>query len=464
MRAVIVAVGVIAVVVPVPAADPARPLERIAFGSCLSQEKPQPIWDAVIATRPDLFIFLGDNIYADTDNTEILKQKYAQLGANPGFQKLVKTCPIMATWDDHDYGADDAGVEFRNKVASQRVFLEFFNEPPDSPRRQREGVYGARVFGPPGQRVQIILLDTRYFRSKLKKSGDAYVPNTDPDATLLGAAQWKWLEEQLRAPAELRIIGSSIQVVPEDHRFEKWANLPAERERLFKLLRDTKAAGVVFISGDRHLAELSAMDAGLGYPVFDLTSSGLNMANRRWRPTEVNKHRVATMTSGDNFGMILIDWSAKPPIVRLQIRDLAGEVVIQEKFDLSLLSSSDQRTASAATARAPTALKTPGAITPGEASQRVGDKVTVEFKVLASGRTQNNSRVFLNSTVDRTDKDNFTIVLVMRDVGEALRAAGISEPANYYKNKTIRVTGTVSLYQDRPQIVVDDATMIGVVD
>jgi hypothetical protein len=170
------------------------------------------------------------------------------------------------------------------------------------------------------------------------------------------------------------------------------------------------------------------------------------------------------MTSGDNFGMILIDWSAKPPIVRLQIRDLAGEVVIQEKFDLSLLSSSDQRTASAATARAPTALKTPGAITPGEASQRVGDKVTVEFKVLASGRTQNNSRVFLNSTVDRTDKDNFTIVLVMRDVGEALRAAGISEPANYYKNKTIRVTGTVSLYQDRPQIVVDDATMIGVVD
>src|SRR5262245_28721475 len=260
-----------------PAADTPAPISRIAFGSCASQEKPQPIWEAIVAARPELFLFLGNNIYGDTDNTEILKQKYAQLGAVPGFQKLIKTCPILATWDSHDYGVDDAGAEFRSKAASQRVFLDFFNEPAESPRRKREGVYSAMTIGPPGRRTQVILLDTRYFRSPLKKSDSAYVPNSDPGATILGEAQWQWLAEQLQQPAELRLIGSPIQFVAEDHPFEKWSNFPAERARMLKLLRETKANGVVFLSGDRHLAELSQMESGLGYPLFDLTSSGLNI-------------------------------------------------------------------------------------------------------------------------------------------------------------------------------------------
>lgn len=458
------------VVASVAAAADTPAISRIAFGSCAAQEKPQPIWDAVIAARPDVFLFLGDNIYADTENTEILKQKYAQFGSQPGFQKLIKTCPIMAVWDDHDYGTDDSGADFRNKIASQKLFLDFFNEPAGSPRRQREGVYVATVFGPPGQRVQIILLDTRYFRSPLKKKDKAYAPNTDAGATFLGEAQWKWLEEQLKQPAELRLIGSSIQVAADEHPFEKWSNIPAERERLFKLLKATKANGVVFLSGDRHLAELSQTDGGLGYPVFDLTSSGLNMGNKKWRPTETNKHRVATMTSGDNFGMVIVDWAATPPTVRLQIRDVNGEVTIQQKLDLPLLSPGDHKVASAGSTpsspapSSPAGIKTPGAISVAEAVKRVGDTVTVEFHVKNTGKTGSNSRVFLNSTAERGDKENFTVVLVMKDVGDGLKAAGVSEPANYYKNKTVRVTGTVSLYQEKPQIVVEDATKIGIVE
>jgi alkaline phosphatase D len=463
----------------VPAAYAPPPISRIAFGSCASQEKPQPIWDAIIAARPELFLFLGDNIYGDTDNTEILKQKYAQLGAVPGFQKLIKTCPILATWDDHDYGTDDAGAEFRNKAASQRVFLDFFNEPANSPRRKREGVYSAMTIGPPGRRTQVILLDTRYFRSPLKKSGSTYTPNSEPGATILGEEQWKWLGEQLREPADLRLIGSSIQVVAEDHPFEKWSNFPAERARLFKLLRDTKANGVVFLSGDRHLAEISQTDAGLGYPLFDVTSSGLNMGNRRWRTPEANKHRVATMPFGDNFGFIVVNWEIAPPSVRLQIRDVAGEVTIQQKFELPLLTPSAEpvAVATAPPTKPPTvptpmpptpapaaAVKTPGAVTVPEAIKKVGEKVTLEFKVKATGKTQTNSRVFLNSTVNRNDDDNFTVVLVMKDVGDALKTAGVTDPVSYYKNKTVRVTGTVTLYQDRPQIVVEDAATIAVVE
>jgi alkaline phosphatase D len=315
-------------------------LTRIAFGSCAHQDKPQPIWDVLIAARPDLYIALGDNIYADTKDMEVMKAKYAKLAAVPGWQRLRAACPILSTWDDHDYGWNDAGVEYEKKVESQQIFLDFFGDPADSVRRTRPGVYDARVFGPEGRRVQIIILDTRYFRSPLKrkdKDKGPYVGDDDPAKTMLGEDQWKWLAEQFRVPAELRIVVSSIQVIPEDHGSEKWGNFPLERDRFFKLIKDTGAAGVVFLSGDRHLAELSMLDADVGYPLYDLTSSGLNQASANWRKLEVNRHRVATMNRGNNFGWIEIDWSAAEPKVSLQIRNERGAVVIRQDLELKLL-------------------------------------------------------------------------------------------------------------------------------
>src|SRR5688572_29544020 len=99
---------------PAVAADPPV-VSRIAFGSCARQDKPQPIWDAVVETKPQHFVFLGDNIYADTEDMEVMKQKYALLGKQPGYIKLKATCPVHATWDDHDYGKNDAGAEYPRK-------------------------------------------------------------------------------------------------------------------------------------------------------------------------------------------------------------------------------------------------------------------------------------------------------------------------------------------------------------
>ena len=300
----------------------------------------------------------------------------------PGYQQLKKTCPILATWDDHDYGLNDAGTEFALKKESQKLFLDFFGEPADSPRRQQEGVYDVKVFGPPGQRVQILLLDTRYFRSPLKKSGKGYVGNTDPKATMLGETQWQWLKKQLRQPAQVRILCSSIQLVAEDHPHEKWMNMPLERERLFKLLKDTKANGVVVISGDRHLAELSEMNAGLDYPLFDLTSSGLNQGSPRgWRALEPNQHRVATMSTGNNFGLITIHWDAKEPFVRLQIRDEVGDIAIQQKLPLSLLHAGKLKGKGGMAAR----LAGGEALKAELVKANLDKKVTIEMKVLATG-------------------------------------------------------------------------------
>ena len=165
-------------------------LSRIAVGSCLNQRRPAPILRVLAATHPDLVLLIGDNVYADTDDAARMRAAYADLAANPDYRALVAAAPVLATWDDHDYGVDDAGGDWEFKRGAKDIMLDFFDEPRDSPRRNRDGVYDARVFGPPGRRVQVILLDTRWFRSPLVKGGQGYAPNTDPRATLLGDAQW----------------------------------------------------------------------------------------------------------------------------------------------------------------------------------------------------------------------------------------------------------------------------------
>jgi alkaline phosphatase D len=192
---------------------------RIAFGSCCDQDKPQPIWDAILEAKPDLFIFLGDNIYGDTRDMSVLAAKYAQLAANPGFRRLRERTPVLATWDDHDFGENDAGREYPMREESRRLFCDFWGEPADSPRRSRDGIYTSVTLGPAGKRLQILLPDLRFNRTATVKTdmggkayadwaktfADAgrevpgfYLPNPAHDATMLGETQWAWLEKALR--------------------------------------------------------------------------------------------------------------------------------------------------------------------------------------------------------------------------------------------------------------------------
>src|SRR5688572_9982608 len=301
-----------------------KPLTRIAFGSCINTNV-HPMLDRTLKTSFDLFILLGDNIYADTTNMTVMQRKYDALKESRFFRELRRKAPVLAIWDDHDFGANDAGAEYPMKAQSQKLFLDFMDEPADSPRRQREGVYDAQVFGPPGRRVQVILLDTRYFRSALSTgvnnvvpSGGKYIPNADPSATMLGEAQWAWLEQQLRVPADLRIIATGIQFISEFSGGEAWANLPHEKERLLDLLARTEANGVIFICGDRHWAELSRLDRPGRYPLYDLTSSALTQKHPRGTPTP-NHYRADPATYHDaNVGLMLVDWKSVKPTVTLQ--------------------------------------------------------------------------------------------------------------------------------------------------
>ena len=471
MRRPLALAAVLALAAPL-FADPKPPaaVSRVAFGSCADQNKPCPVWEKVADAKPDLLVLLGDNIYADIEDGKLkpstpekMAACYKELAAVPAFRKLRQSAYLMATWDDHDYGNNDAGVEWEHKEDAQKQFLDFLGVPADSPRRKQKGVYWAETFGPEGKRVQVIMLDGRYFRSPIKKAERPlpgttirpYLPNTDADATVLGEEQWKWLEGELKKPAEVRLIGSGIQVVSEDHPFEKWASVPAERERLYKLIRDTTAGGVVILSGDRHLGDISCDPMAVGYPLYDATSSGFNQGAKEYRIQEPNRFRVGGMPWGNNFGVVQIDWAAKDPLVSLQLRGEDGEVAVQAKVPLSKLQPRADRPPAEP-------VKLPdGVISPAVALTKAkGDEVAVQFEVASGNTVSMGKRILLNSLKDFRGEDNFTVVVNEK----AMTGAFDKATFDTFKGKTIRAKGKLSEYNGKLQLQIDDAAMLEIVE
>ena len=296
------------------AAQGRPPLSRIAFGSCADQAKPQPIWDAILAYRPELFIFAADNVYGDfhTPDAGNLRRAYETAEGIAGYAKLRETVSHLAVWDDHDYGINDGGGDFPHKAVSKELFLKFWNIPDDDVRRTREGIYDSRIIGPRGMRVQVILLDLRWFRSPLRATDqrgapgkERYLPDPDPGKTMLGPVQWAWLAAELRKPAEIRLIVSSTQVLAEGHGWERWGNMPLERQKLVDTIRDSGAKGVVLLSGDRHVGALYRETPPGLYLLYELTSSGLNMVY--WAAKEAGPNRLGALYPVANFGVVDID-------------------------------------------------------------------------------------------------------------------------------------------------------------
>ena len=326
---------------PLPPAE--APLARIAFGSCLHQSKPQPIWRSVIAAEPQLFLMLGDNVYGDIKSADYreLKTAYADLADHPDFAAARDAFPILATWDDHDYGSNDAGADFVHRAVGRDQFRAFWKGSGSVAGEDREGIHYARIFGPIGRRVQIIMLDTRSFRSPLSRKpvGAAgrgpYQPDAAAAKTMLGARQWDWLARQFREPADLRIVVSSIQVLADGHGWERWGNLPAERKRLFQLIDDTGANGVVFLSGDRHRAAMYRNVADGPYPLIEVTSSSLNLPMAD--TDEYGPHQIDQMYGSVNFGMLNVDWRKRS--LTITITGLGGSTIRSREVLLSDLTA-----------------------------------------------------------------------------------------------------------------------------
>ena len=341
---------------------PSGAISKIAFGSCTRRLAEHSIFNAVVEASPDLFLHLGDAIYPDINDEETalldpwpspdslprIEASYAEAAARDGYTRLRESVPTMAIWDDHDYGVNDGGGDFEYKEAAQSLFLDFYGDPAGSWRRSTPGIYDSRVFGLEGQRVQVILLDVRYFRStpladtrsddekKALNIAGRYMASRDSEATVIGDAQWEWLEAQLRAHAEVRLIVSGYPVVPTELGRDAWGNFPRERQRLFDLIGETAADGVIFLSGDVHFAEISQSDEG-PYPMIDFTSSPL-AAPSVGNESLANSRRISDTYSDYNFGLIEIDWEAEPaPMVTLRLLDRQAEEVLRHEIALRIL-------------------------------------------------------------------------------------------------------------------------------
>ena len=322
-------------------------VSKIAFGSCASSRRPQPVLDLVVQHKPDLFVYLGDNIYGDTKDMNVLKEKYAELAAKPEFQRLKKNVRIVATWDDHDYGWNDTGRHWPFKAQSKEIFLDFFGEPANSDRRKHPGIYTSYMFSSGGKTLQLILLDNRTFRYDLRMyKGELdrdesffyrldYYPHQTPDSTFLGKEQWAWLENELMKPADLRIIGSGSQFSISYNGYEAWANFPHEQKKMLDLIRKTRANGVFFITGDVHYAEISKLQSEGMYPIYDVTSSGITST---WKFATPNTNRIEGPIMDNHFGLITIDWK-KPDIeIRMEIWDVHNNQRVEytiKKSDIS---------------------------------------------------------------------------------------------------------------------------------
>ena len=326
-----------------PALDPDLALTRIGIGSCFNQNREGTLLDVAIKARPQLFLFMGDNVYGDSNSPDLdeLIGAYAAALARPDYRRFREAVPIAAVWDDHDLGGNDAGAAYRYKDASRQLFFDFWDIAAEHPRRQTGGIHDSFITGPKCARVQVILLDTRSFRDNWRPTDrwgqpgrERYIPDPDPARTILGPAQWQWLEAQLRQPADVRIIVTSYQLLADGHGWEGWALFPAERQRFHDLVARTRANGVVLVSGDRHRAGIYRETRGTAYPMLELTSSAINMGSRT-HIEEAGPNRLGPSFSANNVGMVTIDWGKR--MIGFEIHDAAGRTVLNHDFPIDSL-------------------------------------------------------------------------------------------------------------------------------
>ena len=299
-------------------------VSRVAFGSCYKQQRNDSrIWDTIREAQPDLFVYAGDTVYPKKEDSDAalprLKRAYESLSNHKPFARLRREVPVVSIWDDHDYGTNDGDGSFGPKERAEALFEAAWALEADDPRRMRDGIYHSLMLGPAGKRLQVIMLDTRFFRSSLfdtddhgAKGKERYLPDDSLEKTMLGEAQWSWLEEELDASADLRLIVSSIQVIADGHGWESWRMLPRERERLFELLKRKQGAPVYLLSGDRHVAGFYEWDIGLSSPLTEFTSSPLNntipFPYRRNTLAEAGPRRLGPLYGESNYGTVDIDW------------------------------------------------------------------------------------------------------------------------------------------------------------
>ncbi|TGL33519.1 alkaline phosphatase D family protein [Leptospira perdikensis] len=312
---------------------------EIGFGSCLHQDKESPILAQWKKESFDLLLLLGDNIYADSLVATEKIPAYKKQLARPEWKNIRSQTKILATWDDHDYGINDSGGEFLDKEKSREVFISQLG--PLMPKGQKlgtkdgKGIFHSYWIEFKKKKIHILIPDTRYFRSPLKRSFFSYFTgksqyraNHAEDASLLGEEQWTWLTEELGKPSDLLVFVSSIQVIPTEQPFEKWGNFPKDRGKLFQLLESAKTSDLVILSGDRHIAEIYEYPLSETRKLVEVTSSSLNVPLSFLQLEYDSEYKLGSAFREENYGTLQIQMKNGKLVWRSSVKDKIGNVVL----------------------------------------------------------------------------------------------------------------------------------------
>jgi alkaline phosphatase D len=288
---------------------------KIGLGSCLDQDYPQPIWQSIEKEDLNYFIFLGDNVYGDSRYGSLRKMKSAYDKQKKVLPDFLNDISIFSIWDDHDFGINDGGADYRFKRRAQELYLDFWEITKDDDRSNREGIYFSKneIFF--DKKFKFIFLDTRFFRSKLKGKKSNYIENIEPDATILGNVQWTWFENELKSDFDFLFIFSSIQIIAKDHRFEKWSNFPNERAKLFELLEQFNDKTILF-SGDRHRAGIYRKNG-----IIEITSSSMNKPGSSF--SETDSYLIGKTYPQENYGVLEVLENT----IHIKIKDIKGNTL-----------------------------------------------------------------------------------------------------------------------------------------
>ena len=284
----------------------------LGFGSCLHQDRSMAILKTIEKKELDLFMFIGDNVYGDQKDGELdklirtYKQQYNNL------ENFLKNVSTEFIWDDHDFGLNDGGSDYRYKDRAKELFLETWKIPSQDPRRLRDGLYFDKMIEKNGLKVHLIFLDNRTFKSEWKltdefnKEGkERYVEDFDPDKTLLGKKQWQWLKDKLNEDSNIKIILSSLQILSLGHGWESWDKLPLEREKLFNLIDESNVSNLFIFSGDRHRGGFYSFKTDDNNDIYEFTSSSLNLPIP-FNTEEKGPLRIGSTYRKANFGVVRI--------------------------------------------------------------------------------------------------------------------------------------------------------------
>ena len=307
-------------------------IKSIGFGSCNRIDLDQKIWDVIANQSMDAWVWLGDIVYTEEENMNDLALKYSIQKSLPAYRKLSSKANIFGVWDDHDFGKNDGGSEFRKKQQSRDLLFDFLDLSTDHPARSRNGAYQSYCFGVERQKVCLYLLDVRYFKEEYEKDLGLKQRYKKNNGSLLGEEQWRWLEKELlKNDAEVNLLAGGIQLISSEHAYEKWANFPKARQRLLNLLKENKIKNPIYLSGDRHFAEVSVIELLPNYKLYDITSSGLTHSYEDLEE-EFNSKRISPLITSKNFGMIRWNWDTRK--IALQIYNIDGRILYEKTLKI----------------------------------------------------------------------------------------------------------------------------------